>query len=75
MVVYFKKSKQTLLLTKVQAEMLELLLLMDISTITLDSWLSSCQLKLNLDKNIFEQIVEEYRNIGIVSLVGVNESI
>lgn len=55
--------------------MLELLLLMDISTITLDSWLSSCQLKLNLDKNIFEQIVEEYRNIGIVSLVGVNESI
>lgn len=75
MVVYFKKSKQTLLLTKVQAEVLELLLFMDMSTITLDSWLSSCQFKLNLDKNIFEQIVEEYRNIGIVSLVGVNESI
>jgi len=74
-VVYFKKSKQTLLLTKVQAEVLELLLFMDMSTITLDSWLSSCQFKLNLDKNIFEQIVEEYRNIGIVSLVGVNESI
>lgn len=74
MVIYFQKTKQTLLLMTVQAEMFELLLSMDTNKITLDSWLSFCQLKLNLDKNIFEQVVEEYINIGIVSLVGMNES-
>jgi len=73
-VVYFQKTKQTLLLTTVQAEMFELLLSMDTNKITLDSWLSLCQLKLNLDENIFKQVVEEYINIGIVSLVGMNES-
>lgn len=55
--------------------MFELLLSMSNRTVTLNSWLSVCQLKTNLDKNIFEQIVDEYINIGIVSLVGVNESL
>lgn len=55
--------------------MFELLLLMNSRTVTLDNWFSVCQLKINLDKSIFEQLVDEYKNIGIVSLVGVNESL